>query len=114
MGETVIDLREAALHFAELTPLIRAGQVITLCDADQPVAEIRPLPRRTAGRRAFGLARGTLTVPDDFGKPDPDLDRMFGGEPACSSLLRRLDERGAGEAGGIAARSSWRGGRWLV
>jgi antitoxin (DNA-binding transcriptional repressor) of toxin-antitoxin stability system len=81
MNETVIDLRDAARHFAELAPLIRAGKLITLCDADQPVAEIRPLPRRMPARRAFGLARGTFSVPDDFGKPDLDLERMFYGEP---------------------------------
>ena len=81
MSETVIDLRDTSRRFAELAPLIRAGKVITLCDADQPVAEIRPLPRRVSGRRAFGLARGAFTVPEDFGTPNADVERMFYGEP---------------------------------
>jgi antitoxin (DNA-binding transcriptional repressor) of toxin-antitoxin stability system len=81
MSETVIDLRDVGRRLTELAPLIRAGKIITLCDANQPVAEIRPLPRRATGRRKFGLARGTFTVPDDFGAPDPDIERMFYGEP---------------------------------
>ena len=80
MSETVIDLRDVGRHLAELAPLIRAGKIITLCDADQPVAEIHPLPRRATGRRAFGLARGTFTVPEDLGAPDPDIERMFYGD----------------------------------
>lgn len=80
MSETVIDLRDTARNLAELAPLIRAGEIITLCDADEPVAEIRPLPpRKTAERRPFGLARGVFTVPDDFDEPNTNIERMFYG-----------------------------------
>ena len=82
MDKTIVDIREAEAHFAELTPLIREGKVITLCDADLPQAEIRPLPRPAITRRPFGLARDTFDAPDDFGKPDPEIERMFYGEPA--------------------------------
>lgn len=82
MVKTEVDIRDAEAHFAELTPLIREGKIITLCEANQPLAEIRPLPRPTATRRPFGLARGQFAVPADFGKADPDIERMFYGEPA--------------------------------
>ena len=68
MVKTMVDIRDAEAHFAELTPLIREGKIITLCDANEPLAEIRPLPRPSTTRRPFGLARGTFSVPADFGE----------------------------------------------
>ena len=62
--------------------LIRQGKVITLCDDNHPLAEIRPLPRPSTSRRPFGLGRGTFTVPEDFGKVDPEIEQMFYGGPA--------------------------------
>ena len=82
MGKTMVDIRDAEAHFAELTPLIREGKIITLCDANEPLAEIRPLSRPTTMRRPFGLARSTFSVPADFGERDMDVERMFYGEPA--------------------------------
>jgi len=82
MSKITIDIREAEARFAKLTPLIREGKVITLCEANEPLAEIRPLSRPMTTRRPFGLARGQFTVPADFGKPDPEIERMFYGEPA--------------------------------
>ncbi|MSU63721.1 MAG: hypothetical protein EXS31_15195 [Pedosphaera sp.] len=82
MSKTTVDIREAEAHFAALTPLIRKGMVITLCDAGGPLAEIRPLQRRTPTRRAFGMARGTFLPPDDPGTSDLEIERMFYGEPA--------------------------------
>ncbi len=82
MATTRVDIREAEAHFDKLTPMIREGKVITLCDADQPVAEIRPLARPVTTRRPFGLARGTFSVPDDFGARDAEIERMFYGEPS--------------------------------
>lgn len=82
-----MELDDAARRFAELTALIRAGKVITLCDVDRPVAEIRPLPPRSVERRAFGLARGVFTVPEDFGKPDPEIEAMFPHSPNPAGAL---------------------------
>lgn len=81
MGKTIVEIREAEAHFEKLTPLIRAGNVITLCDGQLPVAEINPLPPRLTGRRPFGLGRGSFSVPSDFGKADPEVERMFGCAP---------------------------------
>ncbi|HAB18114.1 MAG TPA: type II toxin-antitoxin system Phd/YefM family antitoxin [Verrucomicrobiota bacterium] len=80
MNKTTVELREAGERFAELTPLVREGVVITLCDQNLPLAEIRPLPRPLNERRPFGLARGTLIVPEDFGQPDADIEEMFFGK----------------------------------
>ena len=82
MPRTKADIRDAEAHFAELTALIREGKIITLCDANQPLAEIRPLPQPPTTRRPFGLARGTFSVPTDFGERDLEIERMFYGEPA--------------------------------
>ncbi len=49
-------------------------------DADQPLAEIRTFPCPGITRRAFGLARGTFTGPDDSSQSDPEIERMFYGE----------------------------------
>ena len=81
MSKTVIELRDAEAHFEKISPLIRAGKVITLCEGDQPVAEIRPLPRKETTRRPFGLARGSLQVPSDFGAASAEIERMFYDNP---------------------------------
>jgi antitoxin (DNA-binding transcriptional repressor) of toxin-antitoxin stability system len=80
MSNTAVDILEAERNFSELTPLIRKGETITLCDANQPIAEIRPLPRPMKSRRPFGLARGIFSVPLNFGEPDQGIERMFYGE----------------------------------
>ena len=43
-----------------------------LCRRNEPVAEIRALPRARTKRRPFGLARGQFKVPDSFFEPLPD------------------------------------------
>ena len=80
MDETAVQLRDAEASFETLTPLIRAGRVITLYDQDKAVAEIRPIRQRALKRRPFGLARGTFTVPSDFGGPNREVERLFYGE----------------------------------
>ena len=79
MSQLVVDIREAEADFASLTPRIRRGETIVICDASRPLAEIRPLPQLPAQRRPFGLARGLLIVPPDFGAPDPEIERLFYG-----------------------------------
>jgi antitoxin (DNA-binding transcriptional repressor) of toxin-antitoxin stability system len=49
---------------------VESGESVVLTRADQPVAELRPLPTRQ-GKRPFGLAAGLFTVPDDINDPWP-------------------------------------------
>jgi len=56
------------------------GETVIVVENDQPVAEMRPLSKRT-GLRPFGLAKGEFVVPDDFNDPLPeDVLQLFEGE----------------------------------
>ena len=56
------------------------GETVVVFEKDQPVAEMRPLPKR-AGKRPMGLAKGDFVVPDDFDDPLPeDVLQLFEGE----------------------------------
>jgi antitoxin (DNA-binding transcriptional repressor) of toxin-antitoxin stability system len=79
MEPLVVDIREAEKHFASLTPHIRRGETIVLCDASRPLAEIRPCKPTPTQRRPFGLARGLFELPADFGGDDAEIEQMFYG-----------------------------------
>ncbi|MBV9497703.1 MAG: type II toxin-antitoxin system Phd/YefM family antitoxin [Acidobacteria bacterium] len=56
------------------------GETVVVFSEDQPVAEIRPLPKRS-GKRPIGLAKGDFVVPDNFDDPLPeDVLQLFEGE----------------------------------
>ena len=53
---------------------VKAGETFVIIQADQPIAELRPLksdgkPQR---QRPYGLGAGEFTVPDDFDAPLSD------------------------------------------
>ena len=51
---------------------------------NEPVAEIRALPRARSEPRPIGLAHGQFTVPDSFFEPLPDdvVESFEGGDPS--------------------------------
>jgi antitoxin (DNA-binding transcriptional repressor) of toxin-antitoxin stability system len=56
------------------------GETVIVFENDSPVAEMRPLAKRT-GSRPIGLAKGDFVVPDDFNDPLPDdVLQLFEGE----------------------------------
>lgn len=60
---------------------VEAGETLVVTQADQPLAEIRPLSTRHVTARPFGLAAGEFTVPDDFDDPLPEeILRQFEGK----------------------------------
>ena len=67
-----INMHEAKTHLSRYVAQLQEGETILLCRRNEPVAEIRALPRARAKRRPFGLARGQFTVPDSFFEPLPD------------------------------------------
>ena len=75
-------IHEAKTHLSRYLARLEAGETIVPCRRNQPIAELRPLPRIEAAPRPFGLARGTFSVPDSFFEPLPaDVIEGFEGGP---------------------------------
>ena len=67
-----LNLHEAKTHLSRYLRELAPGEVILVCRRNEPVAEIRALPRRDAEPRPVGLARETFSVPESFFEPLPD------------------------------------------
>ena len=52
--------------------LAKAGETLVITQADEPVAEVKPVARVTHEPRPFGLCAGEFVVPDNFDEPLPD------------------------------------------
>ena len=51
---------------------VEAGVSFVITQADQPIAELRPISPQSKQLRPFGLCAGEFTVPDDFDAPLPE------------------------------------------
>ena len=67
-----LNMHEAKTHLSRYVAQLQEGETILLCRRNEPVAEIRALPRARNTPRPIGLARGQFTVPDSFFEPLPD------------------------------------------
>jgi prevent-host-death family protein len=74
----VVNVHEAKTHFSKLLDRAEAGEEIVIAKAGRPVARL--IPFAPPGKRALGMDRGALTVPDDFNDPLPEeLQKLFEG-----------------------------------
>ncbi len=48
------------------------GETVLITQADQPVAELKPVAPTVRQPRPFGLCSGEFTIPDDFDAPLPE------------------------------------------
>ena len=62
----------AQVGAAVLGQLAQSGESITIVQADQPVAELKPVTTDAKSSRPIGLYEGEFVVPDDFDDPLPD------------------------------------------
>ena len=72
-----VNIADARAHFSRYLARVEAGETITLCRRNRPIAEIRPI---AAARepRPVGIDQG-MTVPDSFFEPLPEgMERAFG------------------------------------
>lgn len=75
-----LNIHEAKTHLSRYLDDLARGETIVLCKRNVPIAEIRPLPVREQGPRPVGLAKGQITVPEDFFEAlPPDLIDAFDG-----------------------------------
>ncbi len=76
-----INIHEAKTHLSKYARLLKRGRSFILCDRNKPFAEIRPLVQPGKIRRRSGLFKGLIHVPDEFNKPDPEMERLFNATP---------------------------------
>lgn len=66
-----VNIADARANLSRHLARVEAGETITLCRRNVPIAEIRPLRSEPARERPVGIDRG-MTVPDSFFEPLPD------------------------------------------
>lgn len=76
----VINLHEAKTHLSRLVDRAAAGEEIVIARSGRPVARLVALEPARA-RRRLGLARGQVTVADDFDDIPEDFSDLIGGQP---------------------------------
>jgi prevent-host-death family protein len=73
-----INLSEAKAHLGQYVAKAGAGEVITICERNRPVAELRPAGTSRSPRKLkVGLLKGQFNVPEDFDAPLPDFEGAF-------------------------------------
>jgi antitoxin (DNA-binding transcriptional repressor) of toxin-antitoxin stability system len=66
-----LNIHEAKTHLSRELAALEPGKVIVICKNNEPIAELRALPRRLRQRRPWGVDRGRFEVPADFNAPLP-------------------------------------------
>lgn len=74
---TVDDIQQDPLKYLNQ---VAAGESFVIVQADQAIAELKPIQNIQKQKRPFGLCAGEFIVPDDFDAPLPeDILKAFEG-----------------------------------
>lgn len=92
-----VNIADARAHLSRYLAQVEAGETITLCRRNVPVAEIRPIRSTPGELRPVGIDQG-MVVPDSFFEPLP--------EEVLSAFGVGGHERGGEESGGQATGGS--------
>ena len=70
---SIEDIQPDFLHYLHR---VQAGETLIITQADEPLAEIKPVMHGTTTSekqfRPYGLCKGEFVVPDDFDAPLPE------------------------------------------
>ncbi|MGB0911381.1 MAG: type II toxin-antitoxin system Phd/YefM family antitoxin [Nitrospirales bacterium] len=76
-----LNIHEAKTHLSRYLTKLKKGETIILCKRNEPIAEIRPLVRQGNKKRPIGLAKGQITISQEFFAPLPEeLTDAFHGQ----------------------------------
>lgn len=64
-----ISLEEIERDLKGYLQRVKEGETFLILDADEPVAEIKPVVQNGEGLRPYGLCAGEFRVPDNFDAP---------------------------------------------
>jgi antitoxin (DNA-binding transcriptional repressor) of toxin-antitoxin stability system len=99
MTMKMVNIHEAKAKLSEFLDAVAAGETVIICNRNQPVAELRAVPKKRTEPRPIGLAKGTIEILPSFYDPmtEEELDEFYNGpifpEPAAAN---RVAERSPG------------------
>jgi antitoxin (DNA-binding transcriptional repressor) of toxin-antitoxin stability system len=80
-GMKRINMHDAKTHLSRYVAELMPGEILVLCNRNEPVAEVRLVSKKQEGKPGLGFARGTFEVPDSFFDPLPEeILKAFSGQ----------------------------------
>ena len=67
-----VNMHEAKTHLSRYVAELAPGETLLLCNRNEPVAELRAISKKAAGKPRLGVAQGQFVIPDSFFEPLPD------------------------------------------
>jgi antitoxin (DNA-binding transcriptional repressor) of toxin-antitoxin stability system len=103
MTMKMVNINEAKAKLSEFLDAVAAGETVIICNRNQPVAELRAVPKKRTGPRPIGLGKGTIKILPGFDDPMPDdwLDELEKGSvfpevPAGTRVAEPQPKYGSG------------------
>jgi antitoxin (DNA-binding transcriptional repressor) of toxin-antitoxin stability system len=97
MTMKMVNINEVKAKLSEYLDAVAAGETVIICNRNQPVAELRAVPKKRTEPRPIGLGKGTITIPPSFYDPmtEEELDAFYNGPifPEKASRSTRVAER---------------------
>lgn len=79
MARVVVNVSEAKAKLSKLIDMVYHGETVTIAKNNLPVVDL--VPHSPRGRRRLGIARGKITISEDFDAETDELNELFyGGE----------------------------------
>ena len=77
-----VNIADAKMHLSKYLESVEKGETVVVCRRNVPIAEIRPIAKRSRKLRAVGIDRG-MAIPASFFEPLPDdMMAALRGDPA--------------------------------
>lgn len=73
-----VNVHQAKTTLSKLLQRVAAGETVTISRYGKPTAKLVPF-NPSPKRRAGGLDRGLVEVPDDFDEESPEINQLFEG-----------------------------------
>lgn len=85
-----VNLSEAKAHLGRYVAKASVGEVITICERNRPMAELRPVRLSMAPRKVkLGALKGKFGVPEDFNAALPEFEAAFYGTRQKKPVLSK-------------------------
>lgn len=67
-----VNIHDAETNLSRYLAELQPDETLVLCNRNRPVAELRPIAKKSVRKPRIGAAKGQFVVPDSFFEPLPE------------------------------------------